>query len=388
MTLFALSLVAANLAQGQVAPTNPDIFIPECSVPRTQDVGLRVHTNYMMNLDGPAPVAPGIGHGPLVAFFSGPSGFHPSDIRGAYNDNGTGGGLIAIVDAFDDPDALIEFNTFANQFGLPTEPSNNATSPSNKVFQVLYATGSQPSGDGGWAVEMSLDIEWAHAMAPNAKIMLVEAASNSWDDMLYAVDKAAAAGAGSVSMSWAGGEFGGEIAYDAHFARRNVEYFAASGDWGNTVVYPSASPLCISCGGTSLSVSNGQWAGESMWSGSGGGPSVVEPRPSYQNGIGLVGSQRGTPDIAAVADPNTGVAIYSLYGWGGWGVVGGTSVATPVLCGIKNASTGVHRSSEWIWFYAHQGLFHDITTGNNGYPAGPGYDFGTGIGTPITAESL
>jgi subtilase family serine protease len=383
MGLFALTLLAT------IPPANiaSNIYIPPCSIARPGDLGKRVHTNYEVNLD-PLPGGgfgwPGGLRGPAM-FFT-PNGYAPSDIQGAYGDVGSGGGTIAIVDAYDDPDALVEFNTFSSQFGLPQETG------SGSVFQVAYAQGSEPPADGGWAGEIALDIEWAHAMAPGAKILLVESADNSWANMLASVSFAVATpGVAQVSMSWAGGDFADELGYDTTFSARSVRFFAASGDGGAGVSYPAASPNVIGCGGTSLTVVNGVYQSESGWAGSGGGPSAYEPRPSYQNSLsGLLGNARGVPDIAAVADPNTGVAVCAIYanGGNGWSVFGGTSVATPVLAGITNASMTIHRSSEWTWIYNDPNLFRDITTGNNGYAAGVGYDFVTGMGSPKTAQSL
>src|SRR5208282_4949103 len=152
-----------------------------------------------------------------IAFLGGPGGgFTPSELRSAYGDTGNGHGIIVIVDAFDDPNALNDFNVYASYYGLPVETSTNQTASTNTVFQVVYASGNQPQQDsgGGWEFEESLDIEMAHAMAPGAKVILVEADTNDWAPMLAAVDKGVALGAKQISMSWIGGEFGGELAYD------------------------------------------------------------------------------------------------------------------------------------------------------------------------------
>lgn len=381
----ALALLATTLPPGRISPSDPNVYIPDVSVAKPEDLGRRAHTDYMIYVGPPWRADDGLPHGP---FSPGPPGFHPSDIRSAYNDNGSGSGIVAIVDAYDNPYVLTEFNTFSGEFGLPSEPSSNPTLPSNKVFQVLFASGTRPAYDANWALEMSLDTQWAHAMAPGAKILLVEAASNDLLDLLDAVEKAIAAGAKFVSMSWAANEFVQETAFDIYFARQDAKFFAASGDAGGLPVWPSASPFVMSCGGTTLIMSNGQWESESTWPGTGGGPSVYERRPSYQNGISMVGTQRGTPDFAADGDVNTGVSVYTIP-FGGWGVLGGTSLSCPLLCGMSDVAVNSPRDSEFTWIYTHGNLFHDIVTGMNGpYSAGPGYDFGTGMGTPITANSL
>jgi subtilase family serine protease len=168
---------------------------------------------------------------------------------------------------------------------------------------------------GGWEVEESLDIEWAHAMAPEASLYLVEAQSGSTADLMCAVTVAAnlvnKAGGGEVSMSFGGGEFAQEAAYDSIFATTKVVYFAAAGDSPGTS-WPSVSPNVISVGGTTLSRDpvNGSLILENVWQDAGGGPSVHEPRPTWQDPIRyIVGANRGTPDIALVANPNTGVWI-------------------------------------------------------------------------------
>jgi subtilase family serine protease len=348
-----------------------------------------MHTNIEFNL-GPAvehAQSPVDGQGPLASMFANPAGFWPVQIDGAYGVSGNGGGVIAIVDAYDYPTALTDFNTFSTQFSLPTQSGANQTSGSNAVFQVVYASGSKPAQNSGWNTEEALDIEWAHAMAPSAKIVLVEATTNS-DSNLYAAVQVASAipGVREVSMSWGGGEYAGETSDDAIFSSRSILYLAATGDTASELSYPATSPNVVACGGTHLVVNgSNQWGSESAWSSGGGGVSTREPRPSYQAGVqSVVGTHRGTPDIAAVADPATAVAIYI----GGWGTVGGTSVATPVLAGIHNASTTIHRSSEWTWIYNDAALFHDITSGSNGHSATTGYDLATGTGTPKASTSL
>ncbi|MBI1755694.1 MAG: S53 family peptidase [Fimbriimonas ginsengisoli] len=360
------------------------VFVPDTSVDRPGEAGLSMHTNHLIraNRDG-APV-------PAVT----PSGFSPSQIRTAYGVPSSGGsGVIVIVDAFDDRYALADFNAFSAQFGLPQETSTNVTASTNTVLQIVYAQVRKPRFNAGWSQEEALDIEWAHAMAPGAKIVLVEAASNS-NSNLYAADDLAAtiAGAHQCSNSWSGGESSGELSSDSHFNHASMTYFFSSGDTGGARGYPAASPNVVAVGGTSLFTDgSGNRTSETVWSGSGCGPSGFEPRPAYQNVIsGIVGSARGICDISAVADPNTGVAVR----WnGGWYVFGGTSVSCPVIAGIVN-SAGANRggpSAENTLIYGGLGgaIFFDVTSGSAGsFSAAAGWDFPTGVGSPKGTAGL
>jgi subtilase family serine protease len=262
------------------------------------------------------------------------------------------------------------------------------------------STTSVPRADGGWAQEISLDVEWAHAIAPAANILLVEANSNSLSDLLAAVDYAAAH-ASVVSMSWGSSEFASELSYDSHFNASGVTFVASSGDSGGVQEWPAVSPSVLSVGGTSLALNaDGSWKSESGWSGSGGGTSAYEARPSYQGGLSF--SNRSSPDVAYNADPNTGVAVYDSYrfqGRSGWMVFGGTSAGAPqwaALIGIANAGRATPldgRSQTLEAIYNGQvlsGHFHDITSGqtSSSILAGPGYDQITGMGSPFSAQSI
>jgi len=305
--------------------------------------------------------------------------------------NPTGGNhAIAVVDAFDDPTAATDLATFSTQFDLPAAD-----------FTVVYANGSQPGEDptGGWEIEESLDIEWAHAMAPEAKIFLVEAKNNSFGNLINAVRVAsslvAAAGGGEVSMSWGGGEFVSETNFDSIFTQKGVVYFASTGDEPGTS-YPAVSPNVIAAGGTTISrdLNSGKVISENAWQDGGGGPSLVEPRPPFQDNVAYaVGSTRGTPDISFDANPATGMWIYDtnpVLGVG-WYVVGGTSVSAPSLAGIVNAANSFAKNStaeNMMLYNDKKKLFNDITYGNCGLNisnfADKGYDFCTGIGSIST----
>ena len=238
--------------------------------------------------------------------------YTPAELQTAYGFDsitfngvaGTGSGeTIAIVDSYDDPNIQADLNTFDAAFGLP-----NTT-----VIRVNQTggTNSYPASDstGGWELEESLDVEWAHAMAPGATIMLVEASSDNNSDLFAAVSYASSH-ANVVSMSWGASEFSGEAGNDStYFDHAGVAFVASSGDSGAPPIYPAASPNVLAVGGTTLTLGAGNvWSSETGWSGSGGGLSAYESQPSYQNGVVTQSSSaRANPDVAYDADPNTGV---------------------------------------------------------------------------------
>lgn len=308
-----------------------------------------------------------------------------------------GGGAIAIVDAYHDPTAASDLAYFSQFFGLPA-PN----------FQVVYAggkapyiTGPKPRWNSGWSLEEALDVEWAHTMAPAAKIYLVEAQNNSLSALFTAVVAAeylvSQSGGGEISMSWGSSEFSGETAWDQYFSSSglsNIVFVASSGDIGSVVSYPAASPYVIGAGGTTINRdSNGNFVSETTWSGSGGGISCCETRPSYQSTQALqavVGSHRGTPDISLDANPSSGVAVYLA---GQWYIVGGTSVSAPAIAGILNVADSAGKSfpaanTEIGTIYTNGSTsadFRDIALNSCGsHGATAGYDLCTGWGSPIT----
>jgi len=386
-------LLLSSMLAGQVIRhvNGGTIVIPKSSIQRPQDLGVRMHTNIeLFYPDGVQPDS------------TSPTGETPSSLGCVYSlvanpqpgcpkngtSNPTGGkGVIAIVDAFHYPTAAADLKVFSDTFGLPTPK-----------FKQIHS-GNVPPTNCDWEVEESLDIEWAHAMAPNAKIVLVEAQSNQTSALLAAVDLANSyiqshGGKGEVTMSWSGGETGGEINLDSHFTAPGVVYFASSGDTGGVVGWPSTSPNVVSAGGTQVNRSNGNFTNETGWSGSGGGPSTVEPRPSYQDAIqNIVGTHRGTPDFSYDASPISGASVYNTStascGANQWFVVGGTSLSSPALAGVVNSAHKfkANTKAENTLIYKNLGnaaVFTDITSGHAGqYSAGPGWDFVTGVGTDI-----
>jgi subtilase family serine protease len=332
------------------------------------------------------------------------SAFPPAKVRHAYGfdqlSNQGAGQMIGIVDAYDDPHAEADLGVFSNQFSLA------ACTTGNGCFRKVYSNGHLPASNANWSVEISLDIQWAHAIAPQARIVLVETPSNSLSDLINGVDVAVRNGASVVSMSWTVGEFSGETSLDNHFVTNGVTFFAASGDSGTGVAYPAASPYVIGVGGTSLTLdSNGNYVSETAWGGSGGGISAFEHEPLDQAQFGIPDDsrgRRGVPDVSYDANPGTGYAVYdsvSINGAAGWFQVGGTSAAAPqwaALVSIANSSRVAARKANLsstgtiLYSLAKASLgtdFHAVTQGTNGTcgticTASSGYDYVTGLGTP------
>jgi subtilase family serine protease len=264
----------------------------------------------------------------------------------------------------------------------------------NKVFQVVYENGAVPDSNvaNGWGYEEALDFEWAHAMAPNAQIVLMEASSASNSALYQAVTAANSyisshGGKGEVSMSWGGSETSSETGSDHYFTQSGVVYFASAGD-SPGVIYPSASVDVVSAGGTQVNRnSSGDYTNQTAWTDGGGGASRYESRPSFQNAIeSIVGSKRGTPDLSFDSSGGSPVAVYNSSCYGGWVEVYGTSVASPSLAGIVNNAAHFETSSNAENTLIYGGLgnssyFTDITSGSCGtHSATTGWDFCTGVG--------
>ncbi|MGA3006968.1 MAG: choice-of-anchor tandem repeat GloVer-containing protein [Opitutaceae bacterium] len=312
------------------------------------------------------------------------NGYTPQQLRHAYGFDqvtATGSGqIIAIVDAFGSSTVQADLDTFCKAFNIPST-----------TVEVCYPQG-QPLGDSGWATETSIDVEWAHAIAPGATIVLVVAQSAADADLFAAVDYAVNLGATQVSMSWGGPEYSTEMSSDFHFNVPGVTFFASSGDSGAGVEYPSCSPYVVGVGGTTLKLnSSGAITSETAWTGSGGGVSAYETVPGYQAGW-WSGVKRGVPDVSYDADPSTGIPVYVTgSGWGQWG---GTSIGAPQwagLCALANSlrSTSIAPAPGSFYSLAganYGGYFHDIVSGSSGNPAGPGYDLVTGLGSPLANQ--
>jgi subtilase family serine protease len=315
------------------------------------------------------------------------------------------GQTIAIVDAYDDPNISSDADVFDQQFMTTLGGSTSyytAYGASSVWLTQAYASGTRPPGNTGWGQEISLDVEWAHAIAPQAHILLVEANSNSFADLLAADDYAISHGASVISNSWGGGESRSETGYDSHFTAQGVTFVFSAGDSGNQS-YPAESPYVVSVGGTTLSHdSNYNWTNEVGWRSGGGGVSRYERKPSYQKSLSY--SKRANPDVAYDADPNSGFAVYDSYGGYGWNYIfGGTSAGAPqwsalfalanqarvraqkaVLDGFSQTLPAIYAMSSGT---TGTEQLNDVTSGRNSVgSAGPGFDLVTGRGTPRRGE--
>jgi|HubBroStandDraft_4_1064222.scaffolds.fasta_scaffold03224_3 kumamolisin len=344
------------------------------------------------------------------------TGCNPNSVTAAP----TGGSkAIAIVDAYDDPFAGPDLAYFSSQFGISFDPAQ---------LQVVYENGTVPAVDptGGWETEESLDMEYAHAMAPSATIYLVEAQSATLFDLLTSVEIAgnlvrcgrteqnlstlavgtcptASTGMGEVTMSWGGAEFSGEMADDSVFTRPGVVYLASSGDTPGTY-WPCTSPNVICAGGTTIrrNAATGGFIEEASWDAGGGGASLYEKRPAYQSSVSsIVGTARGVPDVALDSNPITGLWVWNSFGFAldiyeepannaGWEILGGTSAASPTWAGILNraGSFAAGSSAELTRMYTDKAVataYRDITAGfcgpYDGYGAATGWDPCAGIGS-------
>jgi subtilase family serine protease len=329
-----------------------------------------------------------------------PSGYGPSQLQSAYNlttaaaSNGAGK-IIAIVDAYHDPTAISDVNTYRTQYQIPTLATCNGTtihsSPVPCIAQVNQTGGtSYPRVDGGWAQEISLDLDMASAICPKCSLLLVEASSNSFANLGTAVNYAAA-NAFAVSNSY-GGSDTSDTNYGKYYNHPGVAITVSSGDAGYGAEYPASSQYVTAVGGTSLRSGGGSrgWT-ETAWSGAGSGCSAYNTKPSWQNLATTSCSRRAVADVSAVADPNTGVAVYDstkYQGRAGWMVFGGTSASAPIIAGVyalAGSSNGDPASRPWN----NQGALFDVTSGSNGScstaiwcKAGASWDGPTGLGTP------
>jgi len=291
-------------------------------------------------------------------------GLHPADLQSAYALPAQGaGGTVAIVDAYDDPLAESDLAVYRLAFGLP------ACSSSDGCFRKLNergAAGSYPATNDAWSQEIALDLDMVSAACPNCKIVLVEADSALLDDLGASVDTAVAAGAHAVSNSYYSLEWSSEQSEDTHYRHAGVAMTASSGDRGYAT-YPAASPYVTAVGGTSLARGNSGW-GESAWKYTGHGCSAYVARPSWQRVAPC--RSRSAVDVAAVADPQTGVSTFSTQA-GGWVVAGGTSVGAPLIAAAYALSG---RPESPSYSYAHPNAFAAV--GQSGYQSI------TGLGTP------
>jgi subtilase family serine protease len=292
--------------------------------------------------------------------------------------------MVAIVDAYDNPNAEADLGVYRSTYGLP--PCTTANGCFRKVNQSGGTT--YPAGDTNWGEEIALDLDMVSAVCPNCRILLVEANSASLSDLFAAEHTAANLGASVISNSWGAKEFLFETLYDSNF-NLGIAITAASGDTGYGALWPAASRYVVAVGGTSLvSDSSARGWSETAWSGAGSGCSPYESKPSWQHDTGC--SRRTTADVAAIANPATGVAAYDTYNTSAaWHVFGGTSVSSPIIASIYALAGNAKTSTAPSIPYAHTSALFDVTSGSNGTcspaylcTAGAGYDGPTGLGTP------
>ena len=315
-----------------------------------------------------------------------PGGLSPSSLRSAYKVTGSGSAstVIAVVDAYHYTNAESDLAKYRAQFGLP------ACTKANGCFKQVDQNGgaAYPITNMGWNQEAALDLDMVSAMCPSCKIVLVEANSSSLADLATAVNTGATlGGVRAVSNSYGGSE-SNTTSYEPSYNHLNVAVTVSSGDSGYGVQFPAASPHVIAVGGTSLTTaSNSRGWAETAWSGAGSGCSAVYSKPSWQMDTGC--AKRTVADVSAVADPNTGVAVYGPVSrrTSGWLVFGGTSVAAPLIAGVYGVNGGpVTYGADP---YSHTNSLFDVVSGSNGScggsylcTSGAGYDGPTGLGTP------
>jgi len=332
----------------------------------------------------------------------GPVGYSPANLQAAYNlttESGANGAgqIVAIVDAFDDPNAESDMAFYRTTFALPAcTTANGCFMKVNENGVSAPLPGTDPTG--GWEAEESLDLDMVSAICPNCSILLVEGNGAFTSDLFTAEDTATTGCTTNVvSNSWGASEYASEATDETHFNKPGVMITVSAGDSGYPLSgFPAASQFVTTVGGTHLTKVGPNWT-ESTWTGSGSMCSAYITQPAWQTALGAgytsICAKRIDNDVSAVADPNTGVAVYDTFGGSGgcsaWCQFGGTSASAPIIGAVYalagNGSTNVYGSFP----YSHTGSLNDVTTGTNGScsasflcTAGPGYDGPTGLGSP------
>ncbi len=316
-----------------------------------------------------------------------PAGYGPADLKAAYAiPAGTGTPPIVTTDAYGYTNAEADLGVYRAQYGLP------ACTTANGCFKKVDQNGgtAYPRDDTGWSQESALDLDMASAACPNCKIVLVEAKTNSFTNLMAAVTYAKTIpGVRAISNSYGGSDSSSLAAYDSTYSATNIAITASTGDSGYGAQYPATSPGVVAVGGTSLTRSGSGFT-EAAWNGAGSGCGLNHAKPSWQAGVTDACAGRMEADISSVADPNTGVAVYgpSSRRASSWMVFGGTSASAPLIGALFALRNGAINAGSSI--YSHTSALHDVTSGSNGSScpvnyycnAGPGYDGPTGLGTP------
>jgi subtilase family serine protease len=386
--LTAAGLALASLLPAEAAPAPPGVagmtHRPACPGPAAAG-NARCYAQVRTDL------------GALIS----PAGYGSIDLQSAYKLNSPSGApgsgpTVAIVDAYDDPTAETDLGVYRSQYGLGSCTSTNG------CFRKVNQTGgtSYPTVNSGWAQEISLDVDMVSAICPNCRILLVEASSSSLADLGAAVNTAASLDPthpAAISNSYGAKEFLGETSYESYYNHPGIAVTVSSGDGGYSVEFPAAARYVTAVGGTSLTrATNTRGWSETVWSGAGSGCSAYVTKPSWQTDAGC--SRRSVADVAAVADPNTGVAVYDNTpnnGQSGWMVFGGTSVASPIIASVYALASNSSSITYGSYSYGHTSSLYDVTSGSNGScvrgkrggvaylcSGALGYDGPTGNGTP------
>jgi hypothetical protein len=377
VALGLATVAVTSTSAGATAPPRPKLLFQRvCGTPQVGTASCFAERSTQASTSTISPAAT-------------PAGYGPADIQSAYNlPSGLGAGrTVAIVDAYDLPTAESNLATYRSQYGLP------ACTTANGCFRKINQNGGStpPTANSGWGVEIALDLDTVSATCPQCKILLVEANNASFSNLGTAVNQAATQGAVAISNSWGAAESFSETSYDtSYFRHPGIAVVAATGDGSYGTEYPAASPYVTAVGGTTLThASNARGWTESAWGGAGSGCSSREAKPAFQTDTGC--ARRTIADVSAVADPATGVAVYDSYAsGGGWGVYGGTSVATPIISAIFAMAGSPPANVLPVQYpYANPGALFDVVGGTNGScnPAylchgAAGYDGPTGLGTP------
>jgi subtilase family serine protease len=383
VTALALALTTGPIAADAAQPAAKSAHVRVCGTPAHGSAACNAIRNDAASSGKGTPNAT-------------PAGYGPGDLQSAYglpaspgSTTVPNGPTVAIVDAYDAPSAEADLGVYRAKYGLP--PCTTVNGCFKKVNQ---SGGSKaPRANGGWAQEISLDLDMVSATCPNCRILLVEATSSSLGNLGAAANTAATAkGVVAVSNSYGGSDSSSDLAYDSDYNHPGVAVTVSSGDSGYGVQYPASSQYVTAVGGTHLArdTSTARGWSESAWSGAGSGCSRYATQPIWQGWVVTNCSGRAVADVSAVADPNTGVAVYDSYsyqGASGWMVFGGTSVASPIIASVY-ALSGNTAGYPTETVYTNRSQLHDVTAGSNGScgsalcTAGTGWDGPTGLGTP------
>jgi subtilase family serine protease len=382
---LVLSSVALATSAGAAPPTQPSLAhrnVHVCGTPAAGTASCDAIRHETVDRDGR----------PVPALTAPAGGYLPTDLRAAYNLDGatSGGRTVAIVDAYDDPQAESDLAVYRGRFGLGDCTTANGCF--TKIDQ--YGGNSYPAPDGGWSQEISLDLDMVSATCPDCRILLVEARSTSFGDLAEAVDTAAhTPGVVAISNSYGGRDVKGTSVAPS-YAHPGIAVTASSGDSGYGPQSPASFDGVVAVGGTSLyQDSSSRGYSESAWSGAGSGCSTLNAKPKYQTSATSC-SGKAIADVSAVADPNTGVAVYDSFAYQGdvdWMVFGGTSAASPIIAGVfaqgHALQSGATPGAASLW--SSTASLNDVTSGSNGHcrtkvwcTAGQGWDGPTGLGTP------